>query len=94
DSLDDVTAGDRELASAYLSPDSRELVVVAVNWRPHAVPLQLSLLNGAKSVAAPAGRAYVTTADPAINLDPRSVSAGGAYTLEPRSLTTFVLPLR
>jgi O-glycosyl hydrolase len=94
DALDDVTAGDRELVSAYLSPDARELVVFAVNWRPHAVPLQLGLLDGAKSVPAPAGRAYVTTADPAINLDPRPVPAGGAFTLEPRSLTTFVLPLR
>ena len=94
DGLDDVTAGDRELVSAYLSPDADELVVVAVNWRPHAVPLRLTLAKAGKTSPVPAGRVYVTTGDPDTNLDPRAIPEGGAFTLEPRSLATFVLPLR
>ncbi|MEO0054950.1 MAG: hypothetical protein RLZZ50_897 [Verrucomicrobiota bacterium] len=91
DELDEITAAERELASAYLSPDGRELVVVAINWRPHAVPLRLTLANGRALLV---GRAYVTTAEVNTNLRRVSDFAGGAFELAPRSIVTCVIPLR
>jgi O-glycosyl hydrolase len=91
DGLDEIVAAERELASAYLSPDGRELVVVVINWRPHAVPLRLTLANGR---VLPVGRAYVTTADTNTNLRRAPDFTGGALVLAPRSIVTCVIPLR
>ncbi len=92
DGLDPVIAADRELISAYLSPNGRELVLVAVNWRPHPVPVRLRLDDG--KGALPSARRYLTTADPAVNLKADGSFSGGELTLPPRSLTTCVIPLR
>ncbi len=91
DDLDEVTAAERELVSAYLRPDGGELVVVAINWRPHAVPLRLTLTNRR---TLPVGRSYVTTADAATNLRRGPDFTDGALELAPRSIVTCVIPLR
>lgn len=94
DGLDAVSGADRELLSAYLSPDGGELVLVAINWRPHPVTITLDLKGAGLSTGRLAGRRYLTTADPVVNLRREQDFANGEVPLPSRSLTTCVIPLR
>ncbi len=95
DGLEAMEAANRELVSAYRSPDGRELVIVAVNWRQHPVTLSLSLDGKAgRRAAAPNGQRFLTTADPDVNLAKQEDFKNGELPLPPRSLTTCVISLR